>query len=86
MLLELRGRERHQLGMHIEGVVRWRRLTDRASAAATAQLSHYPTFIRTEAAASCMRLLGRGGGGASRGELARVISSWGAGPIGVHNG
>ncbi len=34
-------------------------LTDRASAAATAQHAHNPTFLKTEAAASCMRLLGR---------------------------
>ena len=34
-------------------------LTDRASAAVTWPLAHYLTFLRTEAAASCMRLLGR---------------------------
>src|SRR5688572_12440065 len=34
------------------------RLTDRASAAATPQNAHYPTFLRAEAPASCMRLLG----------------------------
>jgi hypothetical protein len=33
-------------------------LTDRASAAATSQPRHYPTFLRSEASASCMRLLG----------------------------
>jgi hypothetical protein len=35
------------------------RLTTRASAAATAWLGHYPTFLRPEASVSCMRLLGR---------------------------
>ena len=34
------------------------RLTDRASAAATSPLGHYSTFLKTEAPASCMRLLG----------------------------
>ena len=33
-------------------------LTDRASAAATPTHAHYPTFLRAEAAGSCMRLLG----------------------------
>jgi hypothetical protein len=34
------------------------RLTDRASAAATTQDAHYPTFLRAEAPGSCTRLLG----------------------------
>jgi hypothetical protein len=34
------------------------RLTDRASAAATAMLGHYLTFITPEATGSCRRLLG----------------------------
>src|SRR6188472_3206039 len=34
------------------------RLTARASAAATSMLRHYPAFLRPEATASCMRLLG----------------------------
>jgi hypothetical protein len=33
-------------------------LTVRASAAATSSFGHYPTFLGTEATASCMRLLG----------------------------
>jgi hypothetical protein len=33
-------------------------LTHRASAAATCPLAHYLTFLRPEASASCMRLLG----------------------------
>jgi NADPH-dependent ferric siderophore reductase len=33
-------------------------LTDPASAAATAQPAHYPTFLRPDAPASCMRWLG----------------------------
>jgi hypothetical protein len=36
----------------------WCRLTDRASAAATWPLAHYPTFLTPEAPASCMPLLG----------------------------
>ena len=34
------------------------RLTDRASAAATCRRPHNPTFLRPEATASCMRMLG----------------------------
>jgi hypothetical protein len=36
---------------------RWSCLTDPASAAATCRPAHYPTFLRIEAPACCMRLL-----------------------------
>src|ERR671910_252740 len=38
------------------------RLTDRASAASTCPFRHYPTFLRNEVPASCMRGLGGGRG------------------------
>jgi hypothetical protein len=53
------------------------RLTDRASAAATCLLGHYPTFLKPEAPASCMRLLG-GARREPRGipRLKHSVSSW----------
>ncbi len=56
-------------------------LTDRASAAATCRLAHYPTFVKTEASVSCMRLLASAFHSSPAGPLApKLLTSQGDPP------